>query len=154
MVTRRLFFKNSGIVVGSAAFASGLGSCGIGSLLYSSGNIPVIDGPAEINLEHEEMLQPVGGSVKKRFKNVNNGSVLLIIHTGVNVFAAYAAQCTHWGAEVGNPVEGIMTCPFHGSQFSSQHGFVLKGPAEDPLPRFDVTFDELKQTITIRENAL
>ena len=55
-------------------------------------------------------------------------------------FMALSMKCTHKGCTVKVPEENTnkMVCPCHGSQFSTQ-GNVLKGPATQPLPSFNVT---------------
>jgi cytochrome b6-f complex iron-sulfur subunit len=55
---------------------------------------------------------------------------------GPNAFIALHAQCTHQGCQP-EPVGERMICPCHGSEFSLE-GAVLQGPAERPLPRFEV----------------
>ena len=47
---------------------------------------------------------------------------------------AVSATCTHQGCTVGQPNNGIVTCPCHGSQFDAVSGAVRRGPASRPLP--------------------
>lgn len=51
-------------------------------------------------------------------------------------FTAVLAECTHRRCQP-EPVGERLVCPCHGSEFSSA-GDVLEGPAERPLPRFEV----------------
>jgi cytochrome b6-f complex iron-sulfur subunit len=62
---------------------------------------------------------------------------VLIVRTGDEV-KAYNAACTHMGTPVDAPVDGVSTCPNHGSQFSTEDGSVKKGPATAPLATIDV----------------
>lgn len=110
----------------------------------------MIDGEPKLLLVNEPLLRNVGGAVKKRFNAINDGDVILVIRLSEKEFVAYAAQCTHMGAEVGTPVSGVMTCPFHGSQYNAANGAVMKGPAEEPLQQFTVLFDEVKQELRIQ----
>jgi Rieske Fe-S protein len=46
----------------------------------------------------------------------------------------FSAICTHQGCTVNSIVNGIITCPCHGSQYSAVTGDVVRGPAPRPLP--------------------
>ena len=150
-ISRRNFLTNSAVVVCGSLLSTGLESCSIGKLLYSSRNIPIIDGKPVLSLSTEPLLQKIGGAVKKRFGTVNDGNVILVVRREEKQFIALAGQCTHMGAEVNGPIDGILTCPFHGSQYHAADGTVTRGPAEEPLRRFDVLFDESTQEILIQE---
>ncbi len=52
-------------------------------------------------------------------------------------FSAVLVECTHRGCQP-EPEGDRLVCPCHGSEFSFT-GDVLRGPAERPLPRFEVT---------------
>jgi len=66
-----------------------------------------------------------------------SGGMVLVVRTG-NEVKAYNAACTHMGTPVDAPVDGVSTCPNHGSQFSTEDGSVKKGPATAPLATVDV----------------
>lgn len=66
-----------------------------------------------------------------------SGGKILLARTGSEV-KAYNAACTHMGTTVDAPVDGVSTCPNHGSQFSTTDGSVKKGPATSPLPTVNV----------------
>ncbi|MEO7998345.1 MAG: Rieske (2Fe-2S) protein [Gemmatimonadaceae bacterium] len=55
-------------------------------------------------------------------------------------FIALSTKCTHRGCQV-ESAGNQLVCPCHGSEFSLT-GQRTKGPAEKPLTRFAVTFDE------------
>jgi nitrite reductase/ring-hydroxylating ferredoxin subunit len=61
-----------------------------------------------------------------------SGGKILVVRTG-NEVKAYNAACTHQGTTVDAPVDGIATCPNHGSEFSTTDGSVKKGPATAAL---------------------
>lgn len=67
-----------------------------------------------------------------------NGGVILLARTGNDV-KAYNAACTHQGTAVEAPVDGIATCPNHGSEFSTTDGSVKKGPATKALATVNVS---------------
>ncbi|MFA6455233.1 MAG: hypothetical protein WCW40_00315 [Bacteroidota bacterium] len=100
---RRQFLTTSATILSCAALGTGLQSCGIGGLLYSSNDIPVTEGDPTIDLAATPELRTIGGAVKKRFSRVNDGSVIIIVRNTESTFHAFAAQCTHWGAEIGLP---------------------------------------------------
>jgi Rieske Fe-S protein len=54
-------------------------------------------------------------------------------------FLALLLRCTHQGCEPAR-VSDRLECPCHGSQYSL-NGDVLRGPAQRPLYRYDVTAD-------------
>ena len=91
-LSRRNFLTNSTAVVCGAVLAGGSESCSIGHLLYSSGDIPVIEGTPILALSTEPSLQQIGGAVKKRYGAVNDGDVILIVRISEKEFAALAAQ--------------------------------------------------------------
>lgn len=130
---RRAFISTSAQLALLTAAGAGLSGCSIGGLLYSSRDIPLQPGTARITLDDAPVLKTEGGAVKKRFEGVNDGNVIVLVGIGDGTIAAFAAQCPHRGAEVGLPENGVMTCPFHGSQFASMDGSVKKGPAASSL---------------------
>ena len=50
----------------------------------------------------------------------------------------FSAVCTHQGCTVALVQNGVITCPCHGSEFSTLTGDVIRGPAGRPLPPVDV----------------
>jgi cytochrome b6-f complex iron-sulfur subunit len=66
---------------------------------------------------------------------------ILLVRTGEQV-KAYNAACTHQGTIVEAPVDGIATCPNHGSQFTMEDGSAVKGPATSPLAEVAVRVEQ------------
>lgn len=60
-------------------------------------------------------------------------------------FTAVLAECTHRRCQP-EPAGDRLICPCHGSEFSHD-GEVLGGPADRPLPRFEVSADADEITI-------
>jgi nitrite reductase/ring-hydroxylating ferredoxin subunit/uncharacterized membrane protein len=56
---------------------------------------------------------------------------------------ALAATCNHAGAPLdeGSFEDGCVVCPWHGSRFRVADGSVVRGPATDPQPVYDVRRD-------------
>ncbi|WP_209324323.1 Rieske (2Fe-2S) protein [Brevibacterium renqingii] len=63
-------------------------------------------------------------------------------------FFAFSSVCTHQGCQVKRVTEEAIICPCHSSNFSVTTGEVLSGPAEEPLPQYEVT--ETGGTLTIK----
>lgn len=84
----------------------------------------------------------------------SNGMVLasqrsvLVLRTGGNQFQALSSVCTHQACTVSEFDGSRLTCPCHGSQFSTS-GAVTKGPATAALRSFPTTFDSATGTISV-----
>lgn len=75
---------------------------------------------------------PVGGG------KVFEGEQVIVAQPSAGEFTAFSSVCTHQGCAV-SMIEGTtMTCPCHGSEFSTEDGEVLQGPATEPLPAREV----------------
>jgi Rieske Fe-S protein len=61
------------------------------------------------------------------------GKKIVVARISATEVKAYDATCTHQGSTVAEPSGGTITCPSHGSQFSSADGAVKKGPATTGL---------------------
>jgi nitrite reductase/ring-hydroxylating ferredoxin subunit len=72
---------------------------------------------------------------------VGDASIALF-RAGEHVYA-YPNVCPHKGGPVGEGlvVDGIVTCPWHGSQFDVATGACVGGPAERPLEPIPVDFE-------------
>ena len=59
---------------------------------------------------------------------------LALFRAGDEVYA-YPNACPHKGGPIGEGlvVDGIVTCPWHGSQFEIATGECVRGPAPGPL---------------------
>ena len=67
-------------------------------------------------------------------------------------YACYDAICTHEGCRVGwDRQDGVMMCPCHGAVFDpNDHGAVLGGPTNTPLPELPIVVDHQAGTITLK----
>ena len=76
----------------------------------------------------------------------------IIVKLQDGTYAAYDAVCTHEGCKVGwDAQDGVMLCPCHGAAFDpNDHGAVLQGPTNAPLPELPITVDEQAGTITLQ----
>ena len=62
-------------------------------------------------------------------------------------FFAFSSVCTHQGCQVTRITEEAIICPCHSSNFSVTTGEVVSGPAEEPLPKYEVS--ESGGTLTV-----
>lgn len=69
-----------------------------------------------------------------------DGAPILVIRTEPDAYSALSTQCTHEGCPVNRPVNGVITCPCHGSRYALD-GSVLHGPAIYPLTRYLTHYD-------------
>jgi Rieske Fe-S protein len=63
-------------------------------------------------------------------------------------FHAFSAICTHQGCAVTEIKDGTITCPCHGSMFDLADGSVVRGPAQEPLPRVQVSVEGTSVQLT------
>ncbi len=84
---------------------------------------------------------PVGGGV------VFDDHKVVVTQSVPGTFHAFSAVCTHQGCTVGGVVEGVITCPCHGSRFDVDDGAVVRGPADRPLSRAKFAVDGTSITL-------
>jgi nitrite reductase/ring-hydroxylating ferredoxin subunit/uncharacterized membrane protein len=70
---------------------------------------------------------------------VTKGYPVLLIREG-DAVSAIGAVCAHQGGplEKGTLKDGVVTCPWHGSQFCARDGGIVHGPTAYPQPAFHV----------------
>lgn len=120
-ITRRTAL--CGVLVGllaPAALAACSSDTGVGSTTTSSEPGTVLAAVADV---------PVGGGT---VVDGPSGPVLLVQETAGTV-TGYDASCPHAGTTVNAPVDGVVVCPNHGSEFDPATGAVEKGPARTGL---------------------
>ena len=72
-----------------------------------------------------------------------DGAAVMLYRSGERIFAI-GNRCSHQGAPLDHgPVrvggsEATVTCRAHGSMFRLQDGAVVRGPATEPVPAYDV----------------
>jgi Rieske Fe-S protein len=81
-----------------------------------------------------------------------DGAPILVVRESAGRFHALSMQCTHEGCPVRPPVNGVITCPCHGSQYDLQ-GRVRRGPAQLPLARYAVEYHRWTKRLTLRVDA-
>jgi Rieske Fe-S protein len=81
-----------------------------------------------------------------------DGAPILVVRESARRFHALSMQCTHEGCPVRPPVQGVITCPCHGSQYDLE-GRVRQGPAQLPLARYTVDYHRWTKRLTLRVDA-
>lgn len=82
----------------------------------------------------ESSKVPVGGGLKVS----SSAGVLMIVQPTRGNFSAFSAICTHAGCEVSRATASAIVCTCHDSEFSTETGARLAGPASRPLRKFTV----------------
>ena len=103
--------------------------CGLVVALAAPGALAACATPTATPAETPLDRVPVGGGLLVQGAN---GPVLLTRPTA-GVVTAYDAACPHQGTAVDPPVDGVITCPNHFSQFDAATGALRRGPAKTGL---------------------
>ena len=77
-----------------------------------------------------------------------DGAPMLVVRTARDNFTALSTTCTHEGCPVNLPVNGVITCPCHGSQYGLD-GAVRRGPAQFPLTRYLTSYSGAGHRLTV-----
>ncbi len=93
-------------------------------------------------------VMPLGDLREARVTRVElDGVAVLLYRMGERLFAI-GNRCTHQGAPLNRGSvrvagsEATVTCPAHGSVFRLTDGAVVRAPARDPVPAYDVRVTE------------
>lgn len=76
---------------------------------------------------------------------------VIIIRESATEFLVLLTKCSHLGCQVGdaNMATKRITCPCHGSVYSTIDGTVIQGPAPKALQRYSSTFNAATNILTI-----
>jgi uncharacterized membrane protein/nitrite reductase/ring-hydroxylating ferredoxin subunit len=79
-----------------------------------------------------------------------NGRRIVLARTETG-YVAFDDRCTHRGGSLagGVMINGVVQCPWHGSQFDCQGGGVKAGPAESPIATYRVDESQGKVRLTL-----
>jgi nitrite reductase/ring-hydroxylating ferredoxin subunit len=87
-----------------------------------------------------------------------DGVAVLLYRMGERVFAV-GNRCTHQGAPLDRGAvriagsEATVTCPAHGSVFRLTDGAVVRAPAHDAVPTFEVRVTEGSIELKLRSSS-
>ena len=116
--------------------------CGDGEISGVSPEIIQLPtGPVTIKVGDHAQLASTGVFVRV-FSSIG------VKRTGPNAFLAMALVCTHQGCGVDITTDTQLDCPCHFSRFDG-NGDVVRGPANDPLPRYPTAYNASTDILTI-----
>ncbi len=134
--SRRTFIKNIGYVA-VGTFAVSVIGCGGGSDPMgpddgggNGNNVLTVD----LSKPENQSLKTIGGTLALE-SNIIDNKGLLIYRESVNSVKVFSRECTHQQCQVGPFINGISSCPCHGSKYDLT-GKNIAGPAPRPLPQY------------------
>jgi cytochrome b6-f complex iron-sulfur subunit len=150
-MNRRGFCLNACQIASLIAVGSLLEDCG-GSPTSPSDSQPQLatvngavgNGAVTVTVAANSSLAAVGGAALVN----SSAGAFLVAHVGQDTFNAMTAVCTHQQCTVSEFGNSTFQCPCHGSQFSTT-GSVVRGPASQPLRRFNTSFANNVLTISL-----
>jgi Rieske Fe-S protein len=110
----------------------------VAPLLSSCGGDPTRDWTFRATIDVAGLSNDGQGFVSKTLGP--DGAPILVVRTGPHAYNALSVQCTHEGCPVNPPINGVISCPCHGSQYSLD-GAVRHGPAQFALARYLTRYD-------------
>jgi Rieske Fe-S protein len=142
--SRRDFIKNAMTGVGTIAIGSfsvslleGCKSPG-SKMTGSHGSVTPKQNEAAIIVDtskaENQTLAKIGGTLALGASDVDDKGILLYRENETTV-KAYSRECTHEQCTVGPFINGVSSCPCHGSRFNLSGGKV-SGPAPMPLRQY------------------
>jgi Rieske Fe-S protein len=143
-IARRAFMRRLPVLTaGLAAGASAVSLSGCAGVSYLTPRMlpdgSLIVPTADVTERGEAFLQTRGMQRPVYLRRSEDG------------WTAVLAACTHRGCQP-EPVGDRLECPCHGSEFSFE-GEVLAGPAERPLPRYEVIEEDDRLIVVVSDGA-
>lgn len=139
-IPRRDFVRTLPVLTAGLASASLSGCAGatyVTPALLPDGSLLVATG--DVSEKGEAFLQARGMERPVYLRRSESG------------WTAVLASCTHRGCQP-EPVGDRLVCPCHGSEFGFG-GEVLAGPADRPLPRYDVIEEDDRLIVVVPEGV-
>lgn len=138
LMNRRDFARLAGLACVAAACSSDEG----GPTAPTAGGVTINGNTMTLTVGQNPSLSQSNGMVLVSQRSV------LVVRVAANQYQALSSVCTHQACTVSTFDGSRLTCPCHGSQFSTS-GAVTKGPAATALRAFPTTFDSASGTITV-----
>jgi thiosulfate dehydrogenase (quinone) large subunit len=149
LTTRRVFLCEGARTLAAGAVAGLTGPLLISCVHPNAGTAPA---PAPTSSGHAATVGVSGLSADGQSLVAPwpgpDGAPILIVRRSAHQYGALSMQCTHEGCPINPPVEGVMTCPCHGSQFDLA-GQVHHGPAQYPLGSYEAVYDTKTKMLTV-----
>lgn len=136
---RRTVLRSAGVVGGAAAATAALAACGGRGSSGSSGGGAASNASAASGGDAGSAKGiatskvPVGSGV------IDNDLKAVVTQPAAGEFKAFSYVCTHQGCPVSQISGDTISCPCHGSEFSTKDGSVKQGPATKPLTPMKAT---------------
>jgi nitrite reductase/ring-hydroxylating ferredoxin subunit len=107
-------------------------------------NATVTNGAATLSVDGTTLASSGGAAL------VTSGlGTMLVVRNDAGTISAFTATCTHQQCTVNGFTEGVFQCPCHGSRFNASSGSVVRGPATQPLRKFNATIANGVVSITV-----
>ena len=137
---RRLGLRKTGIAVSTTAYAVLIFSAYLGGELVFGKGVGVNHNAFEGGPEDFVSVMNEGDLVEGKLTRVNAGGIPAVLLKQGRTIYAIGAICTHMGGPLdeGTVENGVVTCPWHGSQFRMTDGSVVTSPAVYAEPNFAV----------------
>jgi nitrite reductase/ring-hydroxylating ferredoxin subunit/uncharacterized membrane protein len=135
--------RHAGLTMGFAGFALSMVGAYLGGHLVYNERIGVNHAPEKLPEEFVPVLKESELPENKLLKAEAGGVSVVLVKRNGRVFAM-AEKCSHLGGPlVDGELDGdIVTCPWHGSQFSIEDGHPVTGPSAYAQPCFEVRVRE------------
>jgi cytochrome b6-f complex iron-sulfur subunit len=138
LLSRREFAHLAGLACIAAACSTDEG----GPTAPTAGGVTINGNTMTLTVGQNPTLSQSNGMVLVSQRSI------LVVRVAANHYQALSSVCTHQACTVSSFDGSRLTCPCHGSQFSTS-GAVTKGPAASALRAFSTTFDSGTGTITV-----
>ncbi|MBK8247409.1 MAG: Rieske (2Fe-2S) protein [Gemmatimonadetes bacterium] len=138
LLSRREFTRLAGLACVAAACSSDEG----GPTAPTAGGVTISGNTMTLTVAQNPTLSQSNGMVLVSQRSV------LVVRVSATQYQALSSVCTHQACTVSSFDGSRLTCPCHGSQFSTS-GAVTKGPAASALRAFPTTFDAASGTIAV-----
>ena len=138
LLSRREFTRLAGLACVAAACSADEG----GPTAPTAGGVTINGNTLSLTVGQNPALSQSNGMVLVSQRSV------LVVRVSATQYQALSSVCTHQACTVSSFDGAKLTCPCHGSQFSTS-GAVTKGPAASALRAFPTTFDGATGTISV-----
>jgi nitrite reductase/ring-hydroxylating ferredoxin subunit len=134
---RRAGARRTGRMLSYAAYGTIAFSAWIGGDIVYDQRVGINHAPEEAPTEFVPVLDESTLQEGKPRRVDANGVPVMVVRSQGHVYAL-GETCSHLGGPLaeGEVSDGVVTCPWHGSQFELATGHIVNGPATFPQPCF------------------